>query len=591
VSADALGGVPVLTFSATSDGISSAAWLPQKKGGDVSKETQPSGSDGTVTQQEKMVIVASSVGTVFEWYDFFLYGALAVFIGRHFFSGVNETTSFILALLAFAAGFAVRPFGALVFGRLGDMWGRKNTFLATLVIMGLATFSVGLLPTHAQIGSVAAYILITMRLLQGLAIGGVYGGAATYVGEHAPEGKRGLYTSWIQTTATIGLVLSLLVVLLTRTVLGEEAFGDWGWRIPFLISILLLGVTTWIQLKLNESPVYARMKASGKSSKNPWRDSFGNKKNLKLVLIALFGAVVGQGVIWYAGQFYLLFFVERVLKVDGPTTNILMSIALLLAAPLFIFFGWLSDKVGRKPVLLAGFLLAVVTYFPLFQTLTKFANPDLANAAAASPITVVADPRECSLQFDPIGNAEFNTSCDIAKSFLARAGVPYETIDATAGSVAEMKIGGQSIPSFSGENMDAASLKTKRAEWESSAQQALLAAAYPLKADPAKINKPMVVLIMFLIIGLATVVYGPIAAFLVEFFPTRIRYTSMSLPYHIGNGWFGGFLPTTAFAIVAATGNIYSGLWYPVIFAAATFVIGLLFLPETKNIDIHRDID
>jgi MFS family permease len=540
-----------------------------------------------VTRKHASVLAASSVGTIFEWYDFFLYGTLAIFISRHFFSGVNETTAFILSLLAFSAGFAVRPFGALVFGWLGDVWGRKNTFLITLLIMGAATFVVGLLPSYEQIGAAAPWILVAMRMLQGLAVGGVYGGAATYVAEHAPHGQRGFYTSWIQTTATVALVLSLGVVLATRTIMGEEAFGAWGWRIPFLLSILLLGVTVWIQLRLQESPIYQEMKSSGKASKHPWSESFGNAKNLKLVLIALFGAVIGQAVVWYTGQFYLLFFIERVLKVDGTTTSILLCISLLIATPLYVFFGWLSDRIGRKPIILAGCALAALSYFPLFEALTAAANPDLARASAANPVTIVADPADCALQFDPIGTAKFNSSCDIAKAFVAKAGVSYQTVDAPAGTLAQIKVGEKVLASFDGRAMTTAEFKARKAAWDKAAQDELAAAGYPTKADPEKLNRPLVILIIVVLMSYGAMVYGPIAATLVELFPTNIRYTSMSLPYHIGNGWFGGFLPTAAFAIVAATGNIYAGLWYPLVFSVITVVVGLIFLPETKDVDIH----
>ena len=534
------------------------------------------------------IIAASSVGTVFEWYDFFLYGSLAAFISKHFFAGVNETTGFILALLAFSAGFAVRPFGALLFGRMGDVWGRKGTFLVTLILMGSATFVVGVLPDYSQIGPASAWILVAMRMLQGLAVGGVYGGAATYVAEHAPHTKRGFYTGFIQIASTIGLVLSLLAVLVTRTIMGEDKFAIWGWRIPFLLSVSLLLVTIWIQRILDESPVYEQLKASGKSSKNPWKDSFGNLHNLKFVGIALFGAVMGQAVLWYTGQFYLLFFVERVLKVDGATTNILVGLGLVIATPLFVFFGWLSDKIGRKTVMMTGLSLAVLTYFPLFHLMTQAANPDLARAYAASPVVVTADPKDCTWQFDPVGSATFSSSCDIAKSFLAKAGVNYSNIAAPAGGVASVKVGDKSLTAFPGGTLPPAALKAQRTAWEKQAAALLVSAGYPAKADPAKINKPLVVLLAVVMMSFGCMTYGPIAAYLVELFPTNIRYTSLSLPYHIGNGWFGGFLPATAFAIVAATGNIYSGLWYPVIIAGVCLVVGLIFMRETKGVDIHH---
>ena len=540
-----------------------------------------------VDRDDRLVILASSVGTVIEWYDFYLYGALAAVITAKFFSGVNETTGYIFALMAFAAGFAVRPFGALVFGRLGDLWGRKNTFLVTMMLMGLSTFVVGLLPSYASIGLAAPVLLIAMRLVQGLALGGEYGGAATYVAEHAPTGKRGFYTSFIQITATAGLMLSLLVILGVRLWLGEEAFGDWGWRIPFLVSILLLGVSLWIRLKLAESPAFSRMKAEGRGSAAPLKESFLRWPNLRLVLIALFGLTAGQAVVWYGGQFYALFFLERVLKVDAALANILVAVALLLATPFFVLFGWLSDRIGRKRIILTGCALAALTYFPLFQGLTWAANPRLAEAAATAPVTVVADPADCSVQFDPVGKTAFSRSCDLAKSFLAKAGVNYANAAAPAGAVARVRIGATTLDSFHGERLPKTAFEARRKAWEAELGAALKAAGYPAKADPALVNRPLVVAILFVLVLYVTMVYGPIAAALVEMFPTRIRYTSMSLPYHIGNGWFGGFLPTTAFAIVAATGDIYQGLWYPIAVAAVTVVVGALFVREGKDADIH----
>jgi MFS family permease len=534
-------------------------------------------------QNDRLIIGAASAGTVFEWYDFYLYGSLAGFITTHFFSGVNETTGYIFALLAFAAGFAVRPFGALVFGRLGDLWGRKNTFLVTMLLMGLSTFAVGLLPDYKTIGVAAPIALIVMRLIQGLALGGEYGGAATYVAEHAPEGKRGLYTSWIQTTATLGLFLSLIVIILVRTKIGEEAFKAWGWRIPFLVSSVLLAVSLWIRLKLHESPVFQKMVDEGTSSKAPLTESFARWPNLKLVILALVGLTAGQAVVWYTGQFYALFFLEKTLKVDGVLTNELVAIALLIGTPFFVIFGWLSDRIGRKPIILAGCLLAVLTYFPIFRALTVAANPDLAAAASHAPVTVIADPAECSFQFDPVGKQTFASSCDIAKSALATAGVSYSNQAARPGSVAVVKIGEVAILGFQGANLAKTEFADTKATWAKRLGRALKEAGYPAKADPARMNKPAVVGLLFLLVLYVTMVYGPIAAALVEMFPARIRYTSMSLPYHIGNGWFGGFLPTTAFAMVAATGNIYYGLWYPISVAAVTFVIGLLFVKEMKG--------
>ncbi|OYW27343.1 MAG: MFS transporter [Caulobacter sp. 12-67-6] len=557
--------------------------------GESMAKTDSSGAkDGVVVgRKDGLVIGAASVGTVFEWYDFYLYGSLATYITHHFFSGVNETTGYIFALLAFAAGFAVRPFGALVFGRLGDLWGRKNTFLVTMLLMGLSTFVVGLLPSYDQIGIIAPIALVLMRLLQGLALGGEYGGAATYVAEHAPANRRGLYTSFIQITATFGLFLSLIVILATRNLIGEDAFKEFGWRIPFLISVLLLGVSLWIRLQLSESPSFQKMIDEGKGSKKPLADSFAKWGNLKIVILALVGLTAGQAVVWYTGQFYALFFLEKMLKVDGGLTNMLVAISLLIGTPFFVFFGWLSDKIGRKWIIMAGCVLACLTYFPLFKTLTVAANPQLAAAVASAPVTVVADPADCSFQFDPIGKTVFNTSCDLAKSYLAKAGVTYTNAPAAAGAVAQVRIGDTILPSFAGDTLDKAQFAERKKSWEAELGAALTTAGYPTKADSALVNKPLVVGILTLLVIYVTMVYGPIAAMLVEMFPTNIRYTSMSLPYHIGNGWFGGFLPTTAFAMVAATGNIYYGLWYPIVVAGVTAVIGILFLKETKDVDIE----
>jgi MFS family permease len=601
-----------------------------------------------MTAEEKKVIFASSLGTVFEWYDFYLYGSLAAIIAKQFFAGLDPTSAFIFALLAFAAGFIVRPFGALVFGRLGDMIGRKYTFLVTILLMGLSTFIVGILPNYAAIGVAAPITLIVLRLLQGLALGGEYGGAATYVAEHAPHGRRGAYTAWIQTTATMGLFLSLLVILGVRTSIGEEAFADWGWRIPFVVSIILLGISVWIRMSMNESPAFKKMKEEGKTSKAPLSESFGQWKNLKIVILALVGLVAGQAVVWYTGQFYALFFLTQALKVDGATANILVAIALLIGTPFFVVFGSLSDKIGRKPIILAGCLVAALTYFPLFKALTNAANPDLAKAQATAPVTLTADQNECSFQFNPTGTAKFTSSCDVAKQLLASSSVNYENVSAPAGTVAVVKVGDTVIQSFSPTKVTeadipvakeaaakakdaaaqkvadlkgsgalgkeaadklkdaekalkdagaalaafdkdgkAAAAKVMEGQFKKAVGAALKTAGYPAKADPAKVNKPVIVAILTLLVIYVTMVYGPIAAMLVEMFPTRIRYTSMSLPYHIGNGWFGGLLPTTAFAIVAQTGNIYNGLWYPIIVASITFVVGLLFVRETKDVDIY----
>ncbi|ADG16608.1 General substrate transporter [Paraburkholderia atlantica] len=541
-------------------------------------------SHAPMTRDEKRVIFASSLGTVFEWYDFYLAGSLAAFISKSFFSGVNPTAAFIFTLLSFAAGFAVRPFGAVVFGRLGDMVGRKYTFLITIIIMGLSTFLVGFLPGYAAIGIASPVIFIAMRLLQGLALGGEYGGAATYVAEHAPANRRGFYTAWIQTTATLGLFLSLLVILGVRTFMGEDAFGAWGWRIPFVLSILLLAVSVWIRLQLHESPVFERIKAEGKTSKAPLSEAFGQWKNLKVVILALLGLTAGQAVVWYTGQFYTLFFLTQTLKVDGTSANIMIALALLIGTPFFLFFGSLSDRIGRKPIIMAGLLIAALTYFPLFKALTHYTNPALEAATLKSPIVVIADPGECSFQFNPVGTARFVTSCDIAKGALSRAGLNYDNVAAPAGTIAQIRVGDTVVNTFDGRAPDA---KEQAKTFEKTLAATLKAAGYPPKADPAQINWPMSVVILTILVIYVTMVYGPIAAMLVEMFPTRIRYTSMSLPYHIGNGWFGGFLPATAFAIVAARGNIYSGLWYPIIIAVITFVIGMLFVRETKDSDIY----
>jgi MFS family permease len=546
-----------------------------------------------MTREEKKVIFASSLGTVFEWYDFYLYGSLAAIIGAQFFSGLDPTSAYIFALLAFAAGFLVRPFGAIVFGRLGDMIGRKYTFLVTIMIMGASTFIVGLLPNYASIGIAAPVILIALRLLQGLALGGEYGGAATYVAEHAPHGKRGAYTSWIQTTATLGLFMSLLVILGVREAMDPKEWAAWGWRIPFLVSILLLAISVWIRLSLNESPAFQKMKSEGKTSKAPLTESFGEWKNLKIVILALFGLTAGQAVVWYCGQFYALFFMTTIAKVDVTTANLLIAASLLIGTPFFIVFGTLSDKIGRKPIIMAGCLIAALTYFAVFPMLLKAANPGLVAAQQATKVTVTADPAQCSFQGSPIAREiDFTTSCDIAKRALTQAYIPYENKAGTPGAPATVTLGDKVITAPSAtlnaerHGFSAESAKSI-ADFKKQLGDTSKAAGLTQAADKSKMNTGMVLAILVFLVILVTMVYGPIAAMLVELFPTRIRYTSMSLPYHIGNGWFGGLLPTTAFAMVAATGDIFFGLWYPVVVAAATFVIGMLFIRETKDVDIY----
>ena len=568
-----------------------------------------------MTREEKKVILASSLGTIFEWYDFYLYGSLAAIIGAQFFSNYPEATRNVFALLAFAAGFLVRPFGALVFGRLGDLVGRKHTFLITIVIMGLSTFIVGLLPGYEVIGWLAPVTLIALRMLQGLALGGEYGGAATYVAEHAPKGRRGFFTAWIQTTATLGLLLSLIVILFTQIYVNANypevevliggvktkitAFAAWGWRIPFLLSVLLLAVSVYIRLQMNESPAFKKMKEEGKQSKAPLSEAFGQWKNAKIALLALFGLVAGQAVVWYTGQFYALFFMQSILKIDQFTANVLIAWSLTLGTGFFLVFGALSDRIGRKPIILGCCLVAALTFFPLFKALTAVANPALHRAQQSAPVVIAADPKDCSFQFNPTGTVKFTNSCDIAKALLARSSVSYTTVDAPAGAVATVKIG------------SAEPLSAKDPDFAKKAGAAITAAGYPGANDAEKVKiaiepkeglsnvarmfdifttqKLTIIAILTLLVIYVTAVYGPIAAALVEMFPTRIRYTSMSLPYHIGNGWFGGLLPATAFAMVAQTGDIYYGLWYPVVIALGTFVIGLLFVPETKDRDIYAN--
>ncbi|MFN7154412.1 MAG: MFS transporter [Acidovorax sp.] len=542
-----------------------------------------------MTREERKVVFASSLGTVFEWYDFYLYGSLAAIIARQFFSPLDASAAFIFALLAFAAGFVVRPFGALVFGRLGDMIGRKYTFLVTILIMGLSTFIVGILPAYGSIGVAAPVILIGLRLLQGLAMGGEYGGAAIYVAEHAPHGQRGAYTAWIQTTATLGLLMSLVVILGTRTVLGEDEFADWGWRVPFLVSIVLLVVSVWIRLSLNESPAFARMKAQGRTSLAPVSESFGRWKNLRVVLLALVGLTAGQAVVWYTGQFYALFFLTQQLKVDATTAQLMVAAALLIGTPLFIVFGTLSDRVGRKPIIMLGCVLAAATYFPVFQALAWAANPALADAQARNLVVLVVNPTDCSFQFNPTGTARVASACDMARQMLAAQSVSYDTDPAGTPGQALVRIGATEIASPIAHDVPVDEVRRNATAFRQAVGHALADAGYPTQADPARINTLLVVALLSYLMVLVAMVYGPLAAMLVEMFPTRIRYTSLSLPYHIGNGWFGGLLPILSFAIVTQTGNMYSGLWYPVLVAGATAVVGGLLLRETKDVDIYAN--
>jgi MFS family permease len=544
-----------------------------------------------MTGQEKKVIFASSLGTVFEWYDFYLYGWTAAQIGKAFYSAFDANTQFIFALLTFSAGFLVRPLGALVFGRVGDLVGRKYTFLVTITIMGLSTFFVGLTPGYQAIGWLAPTILIGLRLLQGLALGGEYGGAATYVAEHAPAGRRGFYTSWIQTTATIGLFLSLLVVYIVRNSMSPDAFSasdlTGGWRYPYLFSIILLGISIWIRLQLSESPLFQKMKDEGKQSKAPLTDSFGNWQNGKIALIALLGLTAGQAVIWYGGQFYARIFLVSTLKVPANSADVALIIALAIATFGFVFFGWLSDKIGRKPIIMAGCLLGAITYHYAFSLLTTAANPALEKALASAPVTVTADPADCHVLFDPVGGRVFTNSCDVARNALIASSVNFRMENGAPGSLAKVTVGGKSFESVNGTGADPKTFAAARTAFTGAVTAAVGEAGYPIKgANPAEIDTTLLVIVLTYLALLVTMVYGPIAAALVELFPTRIRYSSMSLPYHIGNGWFGGFLPPIAVALVAATGNIYAGLWYPIAIAAMTFVVGMIFVPETKDVDI-----
>ncbi|MDI1280490.1 MFS transporter [Brevundimonas sp.] len=549
--------------------------------------TDASAMDGKSGPSLRTVVVASAAGTAFEWYDFFIFGSLATVIARHFYADVGEATGYILALLTFGVGFVVRPLGALVFGWFGDRTGRKTTFLVTITLMGLATVAIGLLPDYGQIGILAPILLLTMRVLQGFALGGEYGGAAIYVAEHSPPKKRGLLTGWIQTTAAFGLIGALSVILITRAILGTEAFDAWGWRIPFLISALLLGVSLWIRLKLSESPAYVQMESEGGERRAPYREAFLTWKNGRFVLIALFGIMVAQGAVWYCGYFYTRFFMERVLRVDVALVDQLVLAITVASAGLYVFFGWLSDKVGRKPVMLFGMILALVAFFPGFHALTRAANPALAEAQISAPVTVVADPATCAVQFDPIGKTAFASSCDIAKNALSNAGISYDNSDAPAGSLASVRVGDTTIASVEGTGLDKTTLKAARTDVDARIRAALAAAGYPDKADPARMNLPLVFAILMIFMVAATALYGPQAAALVELFPTRVRYTAMSLPYNIGTGWVGGLLPAASFALVAWSGNIYFGLWYSIVFTAIAVVVALVWLPETKGRDLH----
>ncbi|RRN64849.1 MFS transporter [Caulobacter sp. 602-1] len=531
----------------------------------------------------RTVVAASSAGTAFEWYDFFIFGSLTQVISKTFFAGLNDTAGYIAALALFGVGFAFRPLGALVFGKIGDQAGRKGAFLATVLLMGGATFAIAFLPTYQQAGIISPILLILMRCVQGFALGGEYGGAAIYVAEHSPVNKRGWSTSWVQTSAAFGLFGALLVIMGARAAVGVEAFDAWGWRIPFAVSIGLLGVSVWMRMKLTESPAFVAMKEEGQASKAPYAEAFGQWKNLKLVILAFLSMMCAQGAVWYTSFFYVQTFMEKFLKVDAATINGVMMTATAISAVFYVVFGWLSDRIGRKPVMLGGMTLALLFYFPGFHLLEKAANPALAEASAKSPVVVVADPKDCSLQFDPVGKTAFVTSCDIIKSALANAGVSYANQKAPAGSVAVMKIGGAEIVSQSAKGLSKAEVKAVKTGVETRIKAALAAAGYPAKADPARMNKPLMLGVLFVFVIGATALFGPLAACLVELFPTRVRYTALSLPYHIGTGWVGGFVPFFAFAIVTAVGNIYAGLWYPIAFTLISVLTTAFLLPETKG--------
>ncbi len=541
------------------------------------------GSSLAMTANNRKVVLASSLGTLFEWYDFFLYGALAVITSRHFFSAVNETAGFIFALLTFSVGFAARPFGALVFGRLGDRSGRKYTFLITIVVMGTSTVLVGCLPSYSSIGIAAPILLIALRLLQGLALGGEYGGAAIYVAEHAPDARRGYFTSWIQTMAGVGLLLSLVVIALTRWLMGEVAFAEWGWRVPFLLSAVLLVISVWVRMSLQESPVFQRMKDEGRISKAPLREAYGQWRYVKLGIAAMFGIIAGQATLWYTAHFYSLYFLTQTMQVDSLDATLMLGVAVALATPFNVFFGSLSDKVGRKPFFVIGCLLAAILYFPVFHGLSHYANPALDAARKATPVQVLADPATCSFQFNPVGAADFTSSCDIAKSILSRHHINYSNLATAPGQLAQIQIGSLIIDAFEGGRLDRPTRVARLADLDREIIEVARAAGYPSKADPDAMNRPAIVALLFVLCLLAAMTYAPVAAAMVELFPARIRYTAMSIPYHAANGWIGGLLPPMAFALVAATGNVDAGLWYPLFFAILTVVVGAVMLPETRG--------
>ncbi|MET0545005.1 MAG: MFS transporter [Caulobacterales bacterium] len=557
-------------------------------------ESQAGAPAGAVQKKQPnigLVVAASSSGTVFEWYDFFIFGLMATTIAKHFFTGLNDTAALVAALLTFAIGLAVRPLGAVVFGAMGDSKGRKNTFLITISVMGLSTFAIGFMPDYNQIGIWAPIGLLALRILQGFALGGEYGGAVIYVAEHAPAGKRGYYTGWVQTAASIGLTTALLVILATRTIVGEDSFGAWGWRIPFLVSMILLAISLWIRTQLGESPVFTKMKEDGAQAKAPLSDIM-KWPILKLMLLSLVGLMMAQGVIWYFAHFYTQTFLEGLLKVPGPVVNQWLMIAVLVSTPLYIFFAWLSDKIGRKPLVLFGMILAAISFFPGFHLMAEAANPDLARAQKNAPIIVYADPAECSLQFDPVGKAAFSSSCDIAKSQLASSGISYDNAAAPKGSLAEVHIGSSAkVASVEGRTLDKAALTAAKADFAQRLKSALKDAGYPEKADPSKINHGVAIAVFIVFIIAATALYGPLAMMMIELMPARVRYSAVSIPYNIGTGVFGGFVSPIAVATVAATGNIYSGAYFPVIVTVIAIVVCFFFMPETKDRPLGHEAD